>query len=136
MRKLREQELPPPSNSQAITHRAIPKAEQKMSVEELAKEVGLSETRLRALFKSDLGLTPRQYVKKTKMETAAEMAGKSYKRVTEIAAELGFNGDSHFVRVFKQTYGMTPTEYRKLHQQRSERENTTPSRPAIISCNE
>ncbi len=86
----------------------------------MAQSVGLSETRLRALFKSDLGLTPNQYVRKIKMEAAAEMVKGSYKRVNEIAAELDVNDDSHFVRTFKKTYGMTPTQYRKLHQRRSE----------------
>ncbi len=98
-----------------------------MSVEELAGSVGLSETRLRALFISDLGLTPKQYAEKIKMEAAAEMVRNSYKRVTEIAAELGFNSDGYFVRVFKKTYGVTPTEYRKLHQRRPETEGRAKS---------
>lgn len=98
-----------------------------MSIEELAESVGLSETRLRALFKSSLGLTPKQYVGKTIMEAAAEMVRGSYKRVSEIAAELGFNSDGYFVRVFKKTYGMTPTEYRNLHQRPSEKEDTAKS---------
>jgi AraC-like DNA-binding protein len=95
-----------------------------MSIGELARWVGLSKTRLCALFKSDIGLTPKQYVEKIKMAAAAEMLRNSYKRVAEIAAELEFDSDSYFTRVFKKTYGQTPTEYRKGRQRRSEREDT------------
>lgn len=107
-----------------MTHKTIPHAKRKKSVEEIARDVGLSESRLRALFISDLGLTPKQYVEKIKMEAAAETLRNSYKRVAEIAAELGFNSDGYFERVFKKTYGLTPTEYRKGRQRRSEREDT------------
>ncbi|MGE0128836.1 MAG: helix-turn-helix transcriptional regulator [Blastocatellales bacterium] len=123
MRKLREQELPPPpGNLQAITRKIISQTKQKMSIEQMAREVELSESRLRALFKSDLGLTPNQYVRKIKMDTAADLLRKTYHRVAEIAAILGFNDNSRFICYFKETHGMTPAAYRKFHQRQNGRE--------------
>jgi len=120
MRMLRAQELPALSNLHAIVQQNIPKAKQKMSLKEIANEVGLSESRARTLFKSDVGLTPGQYIKKLKIDAAAEIARDTYLRVAEIAAILGVNDNSHFLRDFKKAYGMTLTKYRKLHQRRPE----------------
>lgn len=88
----------------------------------MAKKVYLSESRLRVLFKAQTGLTPTQYLRKIKMESAADMLRNTYRRVTEIASRLGASSDSRFARDFKKVYGMTPTKYRKLHQQRGEGE--------------
>ncbi|MCI0391524.1 MAG: helix-turn-helix transcriptional regulator [Acidobacteria bacterium] len=111
-----------------------------MSLEEMALEVNLSESRMRALFKSKVGLSPTRYVRKLKMEEAAKDLRDTYKRVNEIATDLRFDSSSSFTHSFKKTYGMTPTEYRKLHQQRSEgeggAENGASSSPAIVSSNE
>ncbi|MGE0132302.1 MAG: helix-turn-helix domain-containing protein [Blastocatellales bacterium] len=93
-----------------------------MSLEELAQMVGLSETRLRALFKSNLGLTPTQYIRKIKMDEAANLLRNTYWRVARIAARLGASGDSRFARDFRKVHGMTPTGYRKLHQRQGEGE--------------
>ncbi len=88
----------------------------------MALQFDLSESRMRALFKSQVGLPPTQYVIKLKMDEAAEKLRDTYERVTKIATDLGFNSDSYFIRSFKKAHGMTPTQYRKLHHQRSERE--------------
>lgn len=93
-----------------------------MSIEEMARQVELSESRLRALFKSNLGLTPNQYVRKIKMDSAANQLRNSYCRIAEIAASLGFNDNSRFVRYFKEAYGMTPTEYRRSDRRQTVRE--------------
>jgi AraC-like DNA-binding protein len=93
-----------------------------MSLEEMALEVELSESRMRALFRSNLDLSPTQYVHQLKMKKAAKELSDTYKRVTKIAAKLGFESNSHFTRSFKKAYGMTPTQYRKLHQRPSEGE--------------
>jgi AraC-like DNA-binding protein len=130
MHMLRKQALMPSTgNSDAATGESDDKQEQKMSLEEMAFKVNLSESRMRALFKSKVGLPPTQYIIRRKMKEAAKRLRNSYKRVTRIAMDLGFESNSYFVRAFKKVYGMTPTQYRKLHQQPSEEkeENDAPS---------
>lgn len=90
-----------------------------MSIKEMARQVELSESRLRALFKSNLGLTPNQYVRKIKMDNAADQLRDTYRRVADIAASLGFDDNSRFVRYFKEAHGMKPTEYRRSHQRQT-----------------
>jgi AraC-like DNA-binding protein len=121
MQMLRKQALTlSPSSSDAATGESENKEEQNMSLEEMAFKVNLSESRMRALFKSKVGLSPTQYVIRRKMKEAAKRLRNSYKRVTRVAMDLGFESNSYFVRAFKKVYGMTPTQYRKLHQRPSE----------------
>jgi AraC-like DNA-binding protein len=121
MQMLRKQALTPNrSDSAAATGESKNKQEQNVSLEEMALKFGLSESRLRVLFKAQVGLPPTQYVIKMRMKNAAKELRETYERVAEIAAGLGFDSDSYFTRAFKKTYGMTPTQYRKLHQQPSE----------------
>jgi AraC-like DNA-binding protein len=127
---LRKQALTHPTvNSQAVIGESM--EEQKMSLEEMAFKVDLSESRMRVLFKSHVGLPPTRYVIKVRMEDAAKRLRDTYERVTEIAVGSGFNSDSYFARAFKKVYGMTPTQYRKFHQRpsegRGEEENSAPS---------
>ena len=123
MQMLRKRALKHPTlNSHATTGESDDKQELKMSLEEMAFKVNLSESRMRALFKSKVGLPPTQYIIRRKMKEAAKRLRNSYKRVTRIAMDLGFENNSYFVRAFKKVYGITPTQYRKLHQRPSGRE--------------
>lgn len=105
---LRDQELPPPGNLHAINYKLSQQAKHRKSLEELARQVDLSESRLRALFKSNLGLPPKKCVKKMKMDAAAKMLANTFMKVKEIAAVLNINDDSHFVRDFKLAHGNDP----------------------------
>ena len=121
MQMLRKQALKHPTlNSHAATSESDDKQELKLSLEEMAFKVNLSESRMRALFKSKVGLPPTKYIIRRKMKEAAKRLRNSYKRVTRVAMDLGFESNSYFVRAFKKVYGMTPTQYRELHQQPSE----------------
>lgn len=90
---------------------------EKLSTEELALSVCLSESRLRALFKMDTGLTPTQYLKKIKMEKAREMAETTRLKIGEIMTLLGFDDPSHFKRDFKSEHGLSLIECRRRRQE-------------------
>src|SRR6266511_2954146 len=121
LQMLRKQALKHPTlNSHAATSESDDKQELKMSLEEMAFKVNLSESRMRALFKSKFGLPPTQYVIRRKMKEAAKRLRNSYNRVTRIARDLRFESNRYFARAFKKVYSMTPTQYRKLRQQPSE----------------
>lgn len=61
-----------------------------------------------------------QYQKKQKMLYAAQLLLNSSCRVSEIVDWLEYDSLSHFLRIFKQQYGMTPKEYRKAHMKSTE----------------
>lgn len=64
-------------------------------------------------FKEYTGMTIVQYQRKQKLAYAAQLLVSSQYQITEIAEILGFDSFSHFLRIFKEEYNMTPKEYRK-----------------------
>lgn len=64
-------------------------------------------------FKEHTGMTIVQYQKKQKLAYAAQLLVNSDYQITQIAEILEFDSLSHFLRIFKEEYGMTPKEYRK-----------------------
>jgi AraC-like DNA-binding protein len=89
------------------------------SATRLPRTVNLSTSRFYELFKAQTGTCPASYIKNQRMSAAAKLLSASLKSVKEIAAEVGFNDQSHFVRDFKRRYGMTPTTYRRRFYQAS-----------------
>jgi transcriptional regulator GlxA family with amidase domain len=81
-------------------------------VSELARSVRLSRSRLYYLFKAEVGMSPVQYLKSLRMQKARSLLETPLLNVKEIAAIAGYNDGSHFMRDFKKTYGITPSQYR------------------------
>lgn len=65
-------------------------------------------------FKDYTGMTIVQYQKKQKLTYATQLLTNSECQITEIAEILEFDSLSHFLRIFKEQYGLTPKEYRRL----------------------
>lgn len=82
----------------------------------LAKFVNLSPSRLHQLFKEETGLPPAKYLRLLRMKRAGELLETSYLSVKEVMAKVGVTDESHFVRDFKKTYGLTPAKYRERFQ--------------------
>jgi AraC family transcriptional regulator of arabinose operon len=78
----------------------------------LAVSVNLSPSRLRHLFKSEIGLTPAQYLKCLRIEGARKLLEESFLRLKEVMLRVGVSDESHFVRDFKKTHGLPPIKYR------------------------
>lgn len=88
---------------------------EKLTVQELAQMSNVSEKHFRNLFTSYMGMPPKQYIIKTKLEKAAFMLTFSKQNVTQISEELSFLSPAYFINCFKAYYNMTPTQYRKHH---------------------
>jgi len=77
----------------------------------LATTVGMSETKLKQLFKQTFGDTIYNYYQKVRMEEAAFLLKQSGYSVSEVGYQLGFSNLSHFSRLFQKHYGSTPKKY-------------------------
>lgn len=82
-----------------------------LSLEFLAKKVGCSQFYLSRTFSRETGLTIAQYLRKLRMEKAAELLRSGKYNVTEAALEVGYSSLSHFSHTFHQTYGCCPGLY-------------------------
>ncbi|MGH9959239.1 MAG: helix-turn-helix domain-containing protein [Pyrinomonadaceae bacterium] len=84
-------------------------------LDEVARTVNLSSSRLNHLFKTEIGLTIAKYVRSLRMERAKGLLETTFLTVKEIGNECGLNDESHFVQNFKAAYGRTPLRYRQDH---------------------
>jgi len=79
---------------------------------DLARSAGLSLSHLHALFKKRLGVSPMEYVKAQRLTHAKARLGSSEEKISVIAEGAGFPSAFHFSRVFKERFGLTPSEFR------------------------
>jgi transcriptional regulator GlxA family with amidase domain len=89
--------------------------DQQRSLEELARVVNLSSSRLRHLFKDHTGLTPAAYLKTVRLEKAKELLETTFLSLKQIMKRVGVQDKSHFAKDFKSVYGVAPSTYRRLH---------------------
>lgn len=89
----------------------------KISIAELSKIAGMSSSHLGHLFKIETGLAPGQYLMRLRMSKARDLLKESRLSVKQIMFAVGFNDKSDFVRSFKKTYGLRPSDYRGRHTQ-------------------
>jgi len=83
------------------------------SVEELAKNIGLSRSMLYRRLKRLTGKSASEYIKERRLTLAKKMLEDNAGTVSEIACNTGFNSPSYFTKVFKKYYQITPGELRK-----------------------
>lgn len=85
----------------------------KISMDELAKEVGMHPMSLARAFRRVHRTTIGTYVRRLRLERATQLLTHSNLSLAEIARELGFADQSHFSRVFKAETGFTPSVCQK-----------------------
>jgi AraC family transcriptional regulator len=87
-----------------------------LTLDELAKVVGMSPYHFARRFKQSRGLTPHQYILHARIECARTLLLEE-EPIIELVTRLGFADQSHFTRTFKHFVGMTPgafiQQYRK-----------------------
>lgn len=76
---------------------------------ELRDLVGMSTKRLIALFRAEIGLSPKAYARIRRLQAALRLLGST--SGARVAAEVGYFDQAHFVREFRSFTGMTPTQY-------------------------
>lgn len=89
----------------------------KLTVADLAEVVCISERLCYKLFQKHLHMTSMEYINSVRVQTACRMLAQSETPVTDIAAACGFHSGSYFSRIFQQTTGQTPRDYRKASRQ-------------------
>ena len=89
-----------------------------VTISEIALVARLAPARLRQLFKAETGKPPLQYLSELRMRRAKELLETSVFSVKEIAASVGVNDVSHFVRRFEKRFGFTPVQHRSHHHRR------------------
>jgi AraC family transcriptional regulator len=89
------------------------KMEDDLSLDEMAQSVGLSTAHFARMFRKSTGQTPHQFVLRQRLERAKAMLRAPDVRVLDVAVACGFKTQQHFAQVFRDVWGVSPTEYRQ-----------------------
>ena len=84
-----------------------------VSVESLARIANYSPAQFRRLFRELTQMSPSDYVAKVRINAAKTLLATTNRRISDIAADVGFFDHSHFIRTFRRMVGVTPAKYRK-----------------------
>ncbi|HET9857601.1 MAG TPA: AraC family transcriptional regulator [Chthoniobacterales bacterium] len=93
-------------------------AGEQLSLDQVAKAVGINATHLSEKFKQVTGVKFVDYIARTRFEKACKLLEEVDLRTSEIAFAAGFQSLSQFNRVFKKLSGKSPTAYRVIHSMR------------------
>ena len=85
-----------------------------INIERLSKKFHISQNHLIRTFKSEIGYTPYEHLKKYRLLKASELLEMTDYSIKEISSLTGFPSYSNFIYQFKTQYGVTPCTYRKL----------------------
>lgn len=88
---------------------------ERITIENLADEFGVSASYLSRLFKKETGVSVSAYIREQKIEVAKNLLRFSDYSMIEIANRLSFSSQSHFIQQFREAVGMTPKKYRDEH---------------------
>jgi AraC family transcriptional regulator, exoenzyme S synthesis regulatory protein ExsA len=89
-----------------------------LKLENYAQLCHMSLSAFKKAFKEHYHTTPASWLKNRKLDLAVHHAVRSTLSISQIAFECGFEDTSHFIRVFKQKYEITPLQYRQKYSQR------------------
>jgi transcriptional regulator GlxA family with amidase domain len=83
------------------------------TIEELAKQAGLSRSVLAERFADVVGIPPMHYLAKWRMQIASELLTGSNVNIAGIAAQTGYGSEESFSRAFKKMVGVAPSIWRR-----------------------
>jgi AraC family transcriptional regulator len=88
-------------------------AHEPIDLESTAREFGLSLFHFLRLFAKVLGVTPHQYLIRSRLRRAARLLADDTRSITEIALDVGFADLSNFVRTFHRVAAISPRSFRR-----------------------
>jgi len=84
-----------------------------ISLDKVAKNVNISPNYLSAIFSQEVGQTLTEYITYKRIDEAKRLLRYTDKRLSEIAAEVGYKDPRYFSFVFRKVTGCTPSDYRR-----------------------
>jgi AraC-like DNA-binding protein len=83
------------------------------TIDELAKEVGMSRSVLAERIAKLAGIPPMHYLAKWRMQVASELLTSGKTNLAGIAADVGYESEASFSRAFKKMVGVPPSTWRR-----------------------
>jgi two-component system response regulator YesN len=86
-----------------------------LMLQDVAKEVGMSNSRFSTVFSQQTGQTFTEYLISLRLKKAKELLRTTGMKNAQVAQDAGYSDSHYFSYIFKKNTGMTPSEYRALH---------------------
>jgi len=86
----------------------------KIELKIVAKNAGLSTSGLYRLFKTELGISPIEFIILEKIKLAKQYLSNKDIYIKNVCYEVGFEDSNYFIRLFKHHEGITPKQYQQL----------------------
>ncbi len=86
---------------------------EKITVDDIAEVCHMSKYYFCRRFKQTVGYTVMEYILNTRLANAKVLLVSTNISISEISERCGFSGFSYFSRIFKESFGITPNEFRK-----------------------
>ena len=90
--------------------------DKRITIEDLARHIGMNRSALCSFFRHATGDTYVSYLNKLRIEKVCENLSETDSQISDIAYECGFNSIPYFNRIFKNITGLSPQQYRIIHQ--------------------
>lgn len=101
------------SLSDRVAQYLVKHIDSSFSAEDISKEFYLSYKHLAATFKKEKGISMQQYHNRIRMQRAADILSSTGTGVSEVSKKLGFKDPLYFSRLFRQYFGVSPSQYRR-----------------------
>jgi two-component system response regulator YesN len=88
-------------------------ADSQLSLEGVAKAIGVSPVYLSRLFKQELGTTFVTLLTQMRISKAMQLLGSTGQTVAEIGESVGYESQHYFSTAFKKVVGVSPNRYRR-----------------------
>jgi AraC-like DNA-binding protein/mannose-6-phosphate isomerase-like protein (cupin superfamily) len=105
--------VPRPSVLDRVVRLIWDRFDQPLPLPELAHEVALSESHLRALFRTHMGQSLGAYIQRIRMNRARSFLVDTDRNVSQVAQDCGYDSIHAFSRAFRRHHRMSPSDYRK-----------------------
>jgi AraC family transcriptional regulator, arabinose operon regulatory protein len=89
------------------------RANPRLRLRELAQVFDMSPSRLRHVFKRDVGVSIGEFMQELRLERAKELLQQTYRSQKEIRHDVGIPDAANFSRQFNRRFGMTPSACRR-----------------------
>ncbi|MCY6371390.1 helix-turn-helix transcriptional regulator [Clostridium ganghwense] len=86
-----------------------------LSIDGLADQFNISPNYLRSIFKNTAGKSISKYIADCRFDKAKSLLNTTDLPVIQISSKVGYNNSNYFYTAFKKTYGISPSQYRKMN---------------------
>ncbi len=86
-----------------------------LTMAELARLSGRSLSSFKRAFQEEFGVSPAAWIKQKRLEHAVFLLKNTEKNISEVSMDIGYESVSHFIKTFKETFGVTPKQSLRLN---------------------